>query len=214
MSLLLQEEMKMNKTQLKSLFTNLLVKTKQIDEEFNGVLTNPGLNDIGKDKAIELLRVKHKDFETSVNHIKQVVSSLLVELENKWKSSITKNLSDGGYQSGLSNAALLLSSDNVSIETGMNLIDFYKDDFMAMETFRATLRNKDSEVHQVLLTALPKDFRERTRDLLGKLERNVNEFSLDFLILNRNSLNSMVTRIHGILNFLDNDLNDDLEAVK
>ena len=47
MSLLLQEEMKMNKTQLKSLFTNLLVKTKQIDEEFNGVLTNPGLNDIG-----------------------------------------------------------------------------------------------------------------------------------------------------------------------
>ena len=81
MSLLLQEEMKMNKTQLKSLFTNLLVKTKQIDEELNVILTNPGLNDIGKDKAIELLRVKHKDFETSVNYIKQVVSLLLPELE-------------------------------------------------------------------------------------------------------------------------------------
>ena len=86
----------MNKTQLKSLFTNLLVKAKQIDEELNGILTNTGLNDIGKDKAVELLRVKHKDFETSVNHIKQVVSSLLVELENKWKSAITNRLSDGG----------------------------------------------------------------------------------------------------------------------
>lgn len=214
MSLLLQEEMKMNKTQLKSLFTNLLVKTKQIDEELNVILTNPGLNDIGKDKAIELLRVKHKDFETSVNHIKQVVSLLLPELENKWKSAITNRLSDGGYQSGLSNAALLLSSENVSMETGKHIIDFYKDDFMAMETFRATLRNKDGEVHQSLLSTLPKDNRDRTRDLLGKLERNVNEFSLDFLILNRSSLNSMVTRINGILNFLDNDLNDDLETVK
>ena len=199
----------MNKTQLKSLFTNLLVKTKQIDEELNVILTNPGLNDIGKDKAIELLRVKHKDFETSVNYIKQVVSLLLPELENKWKSAITNRLSDGGYQSGL-----LLSSDNVSMETGKHIIDFYKDDYMAVETFRATLRNKDSEVHQSLLSTLPKDNRERTRDLLGKLERNVNEFSLDFLILNRSSLNSMVTRINGILNFLDNDLNDDLEAVK
>lgn len=45
MSLLLQEEMKMNKTQLESLFTNLLVKAKQIDEELNGILTNPGLKD-------------------------------------------------------------------------------------------------------------------------------------------------------------------------
>ena len=67
-------------------FTNLLAKAKQIDEELNGILTNPGLNDIGRDKAIELLRVKNKDFDTSVNHIKQVVSSLLLELENKWKS--------------------------------------------------------------------------------------------------------------------------------
>ena len=214
MSWFLQEEMKMNKTQLKSLFTNLLVKAKHIDEEFNGILTNPGLNDIGKDKAIELLRVKHKDFDTSVNHIKQVVSSLLLELEDKWKSAITKRLSDGGYQSGLSNSTLLLSSENVSMETGKHIIDFYKDDYMAVETFRTTLRNKDSEVHQSLLSTLPKDNRERTRDLLGKLERNVNEFSLDFLILHRNSLNSMFTRINGILNFLDNDLNDDLEAVK
>jgi len=158
--------------------------------------------------------VKHKDFETSVNYIKQVVSLLLPELENKWKSAITNRLSDGGYQSSLSNAALLLSSDNVSMETGKHIIDFYKDDYMAVETFRATLRNKDSEVHQSLLSTLPKDNRERTRDLLGKLDRNVNEFSLDFLILNRSSLNSMVTRINGILNFLDNDLNDDLEAVK
>ena len=71
MSWFLQKEMKMNKTQLKSLFTNLLAKAKQIDEELNGILTNPGLNDIGRDKAIELL---------------QVVSSLLLELENKWKS--------------------------------------------------------------------------------------------------------------------------------
>ena len=100
------------------------------------------------------------------------------------------------------------------METGKHIIDFYKDDYMAVETFRATLRNKDSEVHQSLLSTLPKDNRERTRDLLGKLDRNVNEFSLDFLILNRSSLNSMVTRINGILNFLDNDLNDDLEAVK
>ena len=214
MSWFLQEEMKMNKTQLKSLFTNLLAKAKQIDEELNGILTNPGLNDIGRDKAIELLRVKNKDFDTSVNHIKQVVSSLLLELENKWKSSITNRLSDGGYQSGLSNATLLLSSENVSMETGKHIIDFYKDDYMAVETFRATLRNKDSGVHQSLLSTLPKDNRERTRDLLGKLDRNVNEFSLDFLILNRSSLNSMVTRINGILNFLDNDLNDDLEAVK
>ena len=214
MSLLLQEEMKMNKTQLKALFTNLLAKAKQIDEELNGILTNPGLNDIGRDKAIELLRVKNKDFDTSVNHIKQVVSSLLLELENKWKSSITKRLSDGGYQSGLSNATLLLSSENVSMETGKHIIDFYKDDYMAVETFRATLRNKDSGVHQSLLSTLPKDNRERTRDLLGKLERNVNEFSLDFLIIHRNSLNSMFTRIEGIISFLDNDLNDDLEAVK
>ena len=66
----------------------------------------------------------------------------------------------------------------------------------------------------MLLTALPKYFRERTRDLLGKLEQNVNEFSFDFLILNRSSLDSMVTRITGILKFLDNDLNDDLEAIK
>ena len=214
MSLLLQEEMKMNKTQLKSLFTNLLAKAKQIDEELNGILTNPGLNDIGRDKAIELLRVKNKDFDTSVNHIKQVVSSLLLELENKWKSSITNRLSDGGYQSGLSNSTLLLSSENVSMETGKHIIDFYKDDYMAVETFRTTLRNKDSEVHQSLLSTLPKDNRERTRDLLGKLERNVNEFSLDFLIIHRNSLNSMFTRIEGIISFLDNDLNDDLEAVK
>lgn len=204
----------MNKTQLKALFTNLLAKAKQIDEELNGILTNPGLNDIGRDKAIELLRVKNKDFDTSVNHIKQVVSSLLLELENKWKSSITKRLSDGGYQSGLSNATLLLSSENVSMETGKHIIDFYKDDYMAVETFRATLRNKDSGVHQSLLSTLPKDNRERTRDLLGKLERNVNEFSLDFLIIHRNSLNSMFTRIEGIISFLDNDLNDDLEAVK
>lgn len=214
MSWFLQEEMKMNKTQLKSLFTNLLAKAKQIDEELNGILTNPGLNDIGRDKAIELLRVKNKDFDTSVNHIKQVVSSLLLELENKWKSSITNRLSDGGYQSGLSNATLLLSSENVSMETGKHIIDFYKDDYMAVETFRATLRNKDSGVHQSLLSTLPKDNRERTRDLLGKLERNVNEFSLDFLIIHRNSLNSMFTRIEGIISFLDNDLNDDLEAVK
>ena len=85
---------------------------------------------------------------------------------------------------------------------------------MAIEIFGATLWNKDSKVHQVLLTALPKYFRERTRDLLGKLEQNVNEFSFGLLILNRSSLDSMITQITGILNFLDNNLNDDLEAIK
>lgn len=169
------------------------------------------------DKPVLIVYIKEfQDLDTdhTQNLFKQVVSSLLLELENKWKSSITKRLSDGGYQSGLSNATLLLSSENVSMETGKHIIDFYKDDYMAVETFRATLRNKDSGVHQSLLSTLPKDNRERTRDLLGKLERNVNEFSLDFLIIHRNSLNSMFTRIEGIISFLDNDLNDDLEAVK
>jgi len=38
--------------------------------------------------------------------------------------------------------------------------------------------------------------------------------TVDFLILHRNSLNSMFTWIDEIISFLDNDLNDDLEAVK
>ena len=124
-----------------------------------------------------------------------------------------KKLTDPGYQAVLQNNLKLFESGALEVSTAKALIDHYKDDWTALSLIRSTVGDiwgdgnpKNAEIAQYI----PIDNRERTKDLLAKFSRGVDEINYQRLMDDDKFVKQ---RVDGLILFLNSDfLDENMEA--
>lgn len=167
-------------------------------------------------KAYELEELKYKWenwYGAYYNELKALSDGLLEKVERKRAEDEVKKLTDYGYQAALQNSLKLLEKEALEVSTAKALIDHYKDDWTALSLIRSTVGDiwgdgnpKNAEIAQYI----PIDNRERTKDLLAKFSRGVDEINYQRLMDDDKFVKQ---RVDGLILFLNSDfLDENMEA--
>jgi len=182
----------------------------KIDE----IRNNNYLSVDGKTYELEELKYKWENwYGAYYNELKTIADNLLSSVEGNRAEDEVKKLTDPGYQAVLQNNLKLFESGALEVSTAKALIDHYKDDWTALSLIRSTVGDiwgdgnpKNAEIAQYI----PIDNRERTKDLLTKFSRGVDEINYQRLMDHDEFVKQ---RVDGLILFLNSDfLDENMEA--
>ena len=182
----------------------------KIDE----IRNNNYLSIDGKTYELEELKYKWENwYGAYYNELKTIADNLLSSVEGNRAEDEVKKLTDPGYQAVLQNNLKLFESGALEVSTAKALIDHYKDDWTALSLIRSTVGDiwgdgnpKNAEIAQYI----PIDNRERTKDLLAKFSRGVDEINYQRLMDDDKFVKQ---RVDGLIVFLSSDfLDENMEA--
>lgn len=182
----------------------------KIDE----IRNNNYLSIDGKTYELEELKYKWENwYGAYYNELKTIADNLLSSVEGNRAEDEVKKLTDPGYQAVLQNNLKLFESGALEVSTAKALIDHYKDDWTALSLIRSTVGDiwgdgnpKNAEIAQYI----PIDNRERTKDLLAKFSRGVDEINYQRLMDDDKFVKQ---RVDGLIVFLNSDfLDENMEA--
>ena len=178
------------------------------------IRNNDYLSIDGKVHELEELKYQYENwYGAYYNELKALSDGLLEKVERKRAEDEVKKLTDYGYQAALQNALKLLEKEALEVSTAKALIDHYKDDWMALSLIRSTVGDiwgdgnpKNAEIAQYI----PIDNRERTKDLLTKFSRGVDEINYERLMVDDQFVKA---RVDALIVFLNSDfLDENMEA--
>ncbi|ORO90831.1 hypothetical protein [Streptococcus mitis] len=182
----------------------------KIDE----IRNNNYLSIDGKTYELEELKYKWENwYGAYYNELKTIADNLLSSVEGNRAEDEVKKLTDPGYQAVLQNNLKLFESGALEVSTAKALIDHYKDDWTALSLIRSTVGDiwgdgnpKNAEIAQYI----PIDNRERTKDLLAKFSRGVDEINYQRLMDDDKFVKA---RVDALIVFLNSDfLDENMEA--
>lgn len=182
----------------------------KIDE----IRNNNYLSVDGKTYELEELKYKWENwYGAYYNELKTIADNLLSSVEGNRAEDEVKKLTDPGYQAVLQNNLKLFESGALEVSTAKALIDHYKDDWTALSLIRSTVGDiwgdgnpKNAEIAQYI----PIDNRERTKDLLAKFSRGVDEINYQRLMDDDKFVKA---RVDALIVFLNSDfLDENMEA--
>jgi hypothetical protein len=182
----------------------------KIDE----IRNNNYLSIDGKTYELEELKYKWENwYGAYYNELKIIADNLLSSVEGNRAEDEVKKLTDPGYQAVLQNNLKLFESGALEVSTAKALIDHYKDDWTALSLIRSTVGDiwgdgnpKNAEIAQYI----PIDNRERTKDLLAKFSRGVDEINYERLMVDDQFVKA---RVDALIVFLNSDfLDENMEA--
>lgn len=168
----------------------------------------------GKTYELEELKYKWENwYGAYYNELKTIADNLLSSVEGNRAEDEVKKLTDPGYQAVLQNNLKLFESGALEVSTAKALIDHYKDDWTALSLIRSTVgdiwgdgNSKNAEIAQYI----PIDNRERTKDLLAKFSRGVDEINYERLMVDDQFVKA---RVDALIVFLNSDfLDENMEA--
>ena len=168
----------------------------------------------GKTYELEELKYKWENwYGAYYNELKTIADNLLSSVEGNRAEDEVKKLTDPGYQAVLQNNLKLFESGALEVSTAKALIDHYKDDWTALSLIRSTVGDiwgdgnpKNAEIAQYI----PIDNRERTKDLLTKFSRGVDEINYQRLMDHDEFVKQ---RVDALIVFLNSDfLDENMEA--
>lgn len=168
----------------------------------------------GKTYELEELKYKWENwYGAYYNEMKTIADNLLSSVEGNRAEDEVKKLTDPGYQAVLQNNLKLFESGALEVSTAKALIDHYKDDWTALSLIRSTVGDiwgdgnpKNAEIAQYI----PIDNRERTKDLLAKFSRGVDEINYERLMVDDQFVKA---RVDALIVFLNSDfLDENMEA--
>ena len=183
-------------------------------EKIEKIRNNNYLSVEGKTYELEELKYQYENwYGAYYNELKALSDGLLEKVERKRAEDEVKKLTDYGYQAALQNALKLLEKEALEVSTAKALIDHYKDDWMALSLIRSTVGDiwgdgnpKNAEIAQYI----PIDNRERTKDLLAKFSRGVDEINYERLMVDDQFVKA---RVDALIVFLNSDfLDENMEA--
>ena len=192
---------------LKGAIYNLSAKMEEIRN-------NNYLSIDGKTYELEELKYKWENwYGAYYNELKTIADNLLSSVEGNRAEDEVKKLTDPGYQAVLQNNLKLFESGALEVSTAKALIDHYKDDWTALSLIRSTVGDiwgdgnpKNAEIAQYI----PIDNRERTKDLLAKFSRGVDEINYQRLMDDDKFVKA---RVEALIVFLNSDfLDENMEA--
>lgn len=185
-----------------------------LSEKIEKIRNNNYLSVEGKTYELEELKYQYENwYGAYYNELKALSDGLLEKVERKRAEDEVKKLTDYGYQAALQNALKLLEKEVLEVSTAKALIDHYKDDWMALSLIRSTVGDiwgdgnpKNAEIAQYI----PIDNRERTKDLLAKFSRGVDEINYERLMVDDQFVKA---RVDALIVFLNSDfLDENMEA--
>lgn len=185
-----------------------------LSEKIEKIRNNNYLSVEGKTYELEELKYQYENwYGAYYNELKALSDGLLEKVERKRAEDEVKKLTDYGYQAALQNALKLLEKEALEVSTAKALIDHYKDDWTALSLIRSTVGDiwgdgnpKNAEIAQYI----PIDNRERTKDLLAKFSRGVDEINYERLMVDDQFVKA---RVDALIVFLNSDfLDENMEA--
>ena len=193
---------------LKGAISNLYGKIEEIQN-------NQFLSAEGKENELETLKFKYEAWYAGYyDDLKKIADNLLPDKEAKRAETEVKALTDSGYQVAVQNAVKLFESGALAVSTGKALIDHYKDDRTTLELFRNALGGifgNGNPNSAELAQYIPADNSNRTKDLLNKFARAVDELNYERLMSDHGFV---MQRVEGAITFLESDyLDDNMDAI-
>ena len=145
--------------------------------------------------------------------IDEVNNNQFLSTEGK-ENELVKLLTDPGYQAALQNTVKLFESGALAVSTGKALIDHYKNDYTALSLLRNALGDifgNGNPNSAELAQYIPADNSNRTKDLLNKFARAVDELNYKRLMEDPEFVKQ---RVDGAITFLEsNYLDDNMDAI-
>lgn len=212
------------KTKLLNIFQNYKREYEESQRYLKEIEGSTELTDEGKEQA------KKKLFDRLVPSTKRhhdeavsIIETGLNDLEKKWKKKSADNLLNAGYQAGLSNVLKMIELDAIKTKYDIDsIIEAYSGDFNAMAALKVALKQSPNQEIRDLAYIIPEDTRENTRRLLQQLKKNVDRYidstNLQHTIKSWNAFNqpsgNVAASMDGMMQFVTDRLNDDLEVIK
>jgi hypothetical protein len=204
----------MKKSTVLSKMESLRGAIYNLSGKMDEIRNNNYLSVDGKVYELEELKYKWENwYGAYYNELKIIADNLLSSVEGNRAEDEVKKLTDPGYQAVLQNNLKLFESGALEVSTAKALIDHYKDDWTALSLIRSTVGDiwgdgnpKNAEIAQYI----PIDNRERTKDLLAKFSRGVDEINYQRLMDDDKFVKQ---RVDGLIVFLNSDfLDENMEA--
>ena len=204
----------MKKSTVLSKMESLRGAIYNLSGKMDEIRNNNYLSIDGKTYELEELKYKWENwYGAYYNELKTIADNLLSSVEGNRAEDEVKKLTDPGYQAVLQNNLKLFESGALEVSTAKALIDHYKDDWTALSLIRSTVGDiwgdgnpKNAEIAQYI----PIDNRERTKDLLAKFSRGVDEINYQRLMDDDKFVKA---RVEALIVFLNSDfLDENMEA--
>lgn len=204
----------MKKSTVLSKMESLRGAIYNLSGKMDEIRNNNYLSIDGKTYELEELKYKWENwYGAYYNELKTIADNLLSSVEGNRAEDEVKKLTDPGYQAVLQNNLKLFESGALEVSTAKALIDHYKDDWTALSLIRSTVGDiwgdgnpKNAEIAQYI----PIDNRERTKDLLTKFSRGVDEINYQRLMDDDKFVKA---RVEALIVFLNSDfLDENMEA--
>lgn len=204
----------MKKSTVLSKMESLRGAIYNLSEKIEKIRNNNYLSVEGKTYELEELKNEWKNwYGAYYNEMKTIADNLLSSVERNRAEDEVKKLTDPGYQATLQNNLKLFESGALDVATGKALIDHYKGDWTALSLIRNALGDiwgGDNPDNAKLAQYMPIDNRERTKDLLTKFSRGVDEINYERLMVDDKFVKQ---RVDGLILFLNSDfLDENMEA--
>ena len=149
--------------------TDLIIK--EFQEKYKAIAESQELSAIGIENRLQVIRNEYQEkYSAAIGAILTALDTALTQLEKSWKKSTIGNLDNAGYQAGLQTALLMLKNPEIALEDAQNLVSHYVDDYSAIGAIRGVLSGREDETAQGILNSLPRDNRQRNRELLNKFK--------------------------------------------
>lgn len=149
--------------------TDLIIK--EFQEKYKAIAESQELSAIGIENRLQAIRNEYQEkYSAAIGAILTALDTALTQLEKNWKKSTIGNLDNAGYQAGLQTALLMLKNPEIALEDAQNLVSHYVDDYSAIGAIRGVLSGREDETAQGILNSLPRDNRQRNRELLNKFK--------------------------------------------
>ena len=149
--------------------TDLIIK--EFQEKYKAIAESQELSAIGIENRLQAIRNEYQEkYSAAIGAILTALDTALTQLEKSWKKSTIGNLDNAGYQAGLQTALLRLKNPEIALEDAQNLVSHYVDDYSAIGAIREVLSGREDETAQGILNSLPRDNRQRNRELLNKFK--------------------------------------------
>ena len=149
--------------------TDLIIK--EFQEKYKAIAESQELSAIGIENRLQAIRNEYQEkYSAAIGAILTALDTALTQLEKSWKKSTIGNLDNAGYQAGLQTALLMLKNPEIALEDAQNLVSHYVDDYSAIGAIRGVLSGREDETAQGILNSLPRDNRQRNRELLNKFK--------------------------------------------
>ena len=149
--------------------TDLIIK--EFQEKYKAIAESQELSAIGIENRLQAIRNEYQEkYSAAIGAILTALDTALTQLEKSWKKSTIGNLDNAGYQAGLQTALLMLKNPEIALDDAQNLVSHYVDDYSAIGAIRGVLSGREDETAQGILNSLPRDNRQRNRELLNKFK--------------------------------------------